>query len=947
MHHKPCGSRKLFGPDKRSPRRTARPWLELLEDRCVPAAHIGLNTFPTIQAAVDAASAGNTITVDAGIYTEKVTINKSVILEGAQHGVIADSRSGPESIVTGIDAGNGVSTPFYVTANNVTIDGFTVEGATSSNQFGFGILLGAGTSGSHVLNNIVQDNIVGLALANNGGSDQTVIQHNLFQNNNQPGPASGDAIYTDQYVAGGKLTNVLIDANTFVGNDGAGIDFSSTYAAQAAANITITNNLFVSNGRGLVAFNMTGSAVQNNSFLDSTSAAAADIDLREGVAGLTVTNNLLELGAGRAMHVTNSGTGAADASDITFALNFIGGYTGPADTVAVDNDVGTMNASGNCWWDTDIGPNPSDGAAPMGIEGVTSGSIHIGSFLNYCANSADVGFTPDVYYDEMWVPQTAATTDLSRVSGVIQEGIDTAVPGMNVRVAADTYAENVVINKDGISLLGAQSGVDANSRFADFSSTDNGPKVGATNETVLTTPTVNPTAGNPGANDLIRVLADNVAIDGLVIDGNNPDLDQTSAITGAGAVPVDARRGITNVDSDGVIHAVNNLVIQNNIIQNVAQRGISLDNNGLVGTGNLITGNVIHNFGSDPDNGGEGIILFRNAYADITNNTIIDDVGGQIGIQLQNFYTDGAHPSIDGYMIWSGNDVTVGQDGIGIHANLFYAENGLLVIQNNTVNAAADVTGDDDKTWGINVWSVQVGSTVSLMDNTVGSSGGEFARGINLWNLPTTNPVTISGGSVANSVVGINLDSVDPYFGAGAETTVNVSGVTVTGGTTGVQVRAVPVTQFSTAADAVPPTASVTLNLTDSTISNATTGILVQGSSSAVTATIELTKNTITGNDTGVDVEDNGQLTSMTQNTVTDNTGDGVLIGAGAGKIGPIQSNYFGGNVNAGLENQAAFEVDATYNDWGDPSGPTSPANPGGTGDAIIGSVAFEPWATS
>jgi hypothetical protein len=149
------------------------------------------------------------------VYSETVTANKSVLLLGAQHGV--DARTGrvgaTESVLDATS--NGGQTLFNATASDVTIDGFKVQNQTSTVVFGFGILLGAGTSGSHVLNNIIQNNIAGLSLANASSSDQTVIQFNLFQNNNNPGSVSGTAIYTDQSNAGGALTNVLIDSNAF------------------------------------------------------------------------------------------------------------------------------------------------------------------------------------------------------------------------------------------------------------------------------------------------------------------------------------------------------------------------------------------------------------------------------------------------------------------------------------------------------------------------------------------------------------------------------------------------------------------------------------------------------------------------------------------------------------------------------------------------------------
>src|SRR5262245_26949240 len=159
-------------PSPRAPRSRwggFRPAFERLEDRLVPAVHnvtTGID-YPTIQAAVTAANPGNTLLADPGTYVEQVTINKPLVLQGARHGVDArdPSRTGTavdESIVTGV--GNNGNTPFSVTANNVTLDGFVVEGATSANNLGFGIVLGAGTSGAQVVNNIVRLNIAGLSL---------------------------------------------------------------------------------------------------------------------------------------------------------------------------------------------------------------------------------------------------------------------------------------------------------------------------------------------------------------------------------------------------------------------------------------------------------------------------------------------------------------------------------------------------------------------------------------------------------------------------------------------------------------------------------------------------------------------------------------------------------------------------------------------------------------
>lgn len=348
--------------------------IEPLEQRRLLTVH-DLTTstdYATIQAAVNGANPGDTLLADAGTYAENVTVNKSLIIEGAQHGVDAGTRTGvSESIVTGV--GNNGKTPFYIAASNVTIDGFTVEGATDVNQFGAGILEGGGTSGTQILNNIIQDNIIGLSLANASSASPGLVQHNLIQNNNEPGPGSGDGIYSDQFAAGGTLTSVTIDANTFSGNSDAGIDFSSTDATKPATAITVSNNLFDSNARGMLAFNLTASSITSNTFSNSTSNATADIRLFEGVNGLAITNNLLENGAGLAVRISNIGTGSPDATNVSFNDNSVSGYTGAAGAFQVDNYTGTLDASKN-WWGDLSGPTIASNVGGLGQRIVDPGN---------------------------------------------------------------------------------------------------------------------------------------------------------------------------------------------------------------------------------------------------------------------------------------------------------------------------------------------------------------------------------------------------------------------------------------------------------------------------------------------------------------------------------------------------------------------------------------------
>ena len=176
-------------------------------DGAGPATAIGLDAFATIQGGIDGVTPGGTVTVAAGTYPELVNVNKSVTLLGAQAGVDARTRTGvPESVVIGKLNGANRTTAFYIAADNVTLDGFTSRDQTDPNQFNAGIVLTNTTSGVTVRNNIIANNVIGLFAGSDGASR---IERNLFDGNNQTGPAGGAGIY------GENTVGLTIDNNEF------------------------------------------------------------------------------------------------------------------------------------------------------------------------------------------------------------------------------------------------------------------------------------------------------------------------------------------------------------------------------------------------------------------------------------------------------------------------------------------------------------------------------------------------------------------------------------------------------------------------------------------------------------------------------------------------------------------------------------------------------------
>lgn len=308
----------------------------------------------TLQAAINKASAGDTINVAAGVYphTGVVTVNKTLTLKGAQAGVNARVRfeSDPESVLEN-------SGGLYVTANEVVIDGFVVQNSTSGAFTGYGIALGAGTSGADVINNIIQNNIVGLGLSNNPAGNQAVVQYNVFRNNTQPGPASGHGIYTDQYVAGeGGVEDVLIADNEFVNDNEAvtgtfGIGISNTGTGLFTA-LQIHNNKFDSASpasRGMYFFGTAHSSIKSNSIRNKTNYA---IRFLGGNDDITIECNTI-LESNRGVHVSFGTNSNITVKDNNIAGNLTAGLEVATGTYS--GGPGSLNARDN-WWNSPSGP---------------------------------------------------------------------------------------------------------------------------------------------------------------------------------------------------------------------------------------------------------------------------------------------------------------------------------------------------------------------------------------------------------------------------------------------------------------------------------------------------------------------------------------------------------------------------------------------------------------
>jgi nitrous oxidase accessory protein NosD len=312
-------------------------------------------TFPTIQSAITAASPGDTISVCQGTYNEQVQVTKTLILQGAQHGVDARTRATTSESIINYSGG-----PVQIMADNVTLDGFTIQGSTGTDpNFLAGIWTNpgySGTQGGHqILNNIVQNNISGIELDSTCAANPTLVQYNLIRNNNNPGPGSGNAIQTNF-----GLCNATIDSNKFSGHAS-----SSVLIVAASSGLTVSNNELVGGTpEGIAFLNVSNSTISGNTSIGSTSGGT--IDLFGGDSNITVDSNVLRNGM-RAIWVENPYAiyGVVPNSGISGHMNCITGNSVAGlevDAGGYSGGPGTLDAQNN-WWGSASGPmiasNPS------------------------------------------------------------------------------------------------------------------------------------------------------------------------------------------------------------------------------------------------------------------------------------------------------------------------------------------------------------------------------------------------------------------------------------------------------------------------------------------------------------------------------------------------------------------------------------------------------------
>jgi len=208
--------------------------------------------YPTIQAAIDAAVDGDTVTVAPGTYNESLLISESITVQGSGADVTTIDGVGSDPVVS-------IETQETVTP---TLRRFTITGGSTT--FGGGVfLLGPGTA-------TIADNVITGNYANGTGGG------------------------IDIHFGGSSV----IERNVITGNtaqEGGGISVANTQSPVFRNNLIVGNTATVVGGG--IAMTVDGSGgspkIRNNTIADNTAVTAPGIWAIGWLATTSIQNNVI------------------------------------------------------------------------------------------------------------------------------------------------------------------------------------------------------------------------------------------------------------------------------------------------------------------------------------------------------------------------------------------------------------------------------------------------------------------------------------------------------------------------------------------------------------------------------------------------------------------------------------------------------------------------------
>ncbi|MDP3941210.1 MAG: right-handed parallel beta-helix repeat-containing protein [bacterium] len=367
-------------------------------------------SYATIQAAINAAAAGDTVIVQPGTYTSAITLNKAITLQAATYDT-ANPRNNT-TIIDGNNAGAVVTIPSGV-SNTPKIVGFVLRNAGSgvlANSI-FTIEYSHLTDGDDLAEyetgsgGVNRNNVYTLAgddcIDLDNQNKDVLIENNLcinppddsiemrFQDDSLPNTitvtvrgnrlegSGGDGFQFIDYNTDTKR-RVILERNLFLNNKKAGIGFlcctktsNDLSAHPMREEARILNNTFVGNANGVTGGG--NALVLNNIFLNTTGIALKNVTgasyishnlfSGNGINSSGTTNNSPILGSPllNTSYVPQAGSPAIDAGLASFTWNSLFGTF----SFSIPSTEYSGNGPDIGWKETGLtAPTPTAGPSP-------------------------------------------------------------------------------------------------------------------------------------------------------------------------------------------------------------------------------------------------------------------------------------------------------------------------------------------------------------------------------------------------------------------------------------------------------------------------------------------------------------------------------------------------------------------------------------------------------
>ena len=898
----------------------------------------------TIQAAINAASSGETIYVYDGIYNENLVVNKALTIEAAC-----------TPVIDGGAAGNCIS----VSANNVVISGFEIRNGYNG--------ISGQTSGSTFSNNIIHDNLnipgsAGVGILLWGDNDNNIIMGNTIYDNDRQGIFIG--YYDTTYISTGNIISYNTIYNNGLYRYANGPD-ASDYGIQLW---TADNNIIEYN------------EIYNH---DDWFPWGGTFDFAQGIYLCDSDSNLV---THNYLHGNNYGVGLWHPSRpvVTNNINYnnIAGNTGYG--VCTFDGSPPVDARFN-WWGDASGPTHPSNVGGFGDR--ISGNVDYSPWLG-----ATFETTPRTYH-----------VNPSGAPGAIQEAINEASSGDMIIVHDGTYDEQVVIDKS-LTLQGGSTPIVKPSSAAILTTVLDGLFSGGIKQIAgiivanaaggsVTVKNIivdgeNIIAKPPGADyvagifyretggtiDTVTVANMTIGSTGTAVRGYGVYL---SAITYTVLVEIEYCT-IINYDKNAIdVHGY--------------KLSVNIHDNTLTGRGPLPNGDEVQN----------GVVVMDGAtgtvdYNDISNMAYTPETWWSAGIMFLE--SDG---SAEGNIITNCQIGIIFQDGsgsaqtntvaggtvglLGIWAQYTTAGTWTANFVGNTISGVRDSPGYENGAIGAQSWDAGSSLVVTIHNNKILGDGSTSADGIYIGDVPEYEPagniqVIITSNTISGWQNGIHLVSsvdagsisnnniTDTYLGIFVESATSVQicnnrlidfvkGGIVTRGAKNIFIEGNTIS--TTLHDEAPNGIDIgTYTGTNGTVKGnkisgcswngftgdyetswSGSGILVIESGDS----LEVIGNTVHNCDVGMDIESDS--TKITCNDVHNNIYGLVFWNAKP----QVNYNNIYDNIQYGVYRTTSGNLtdalDARYNWWGNTTGPHHPTlNPTGSGDNVSDYVSFAPW---